>query len=787
MKSLATEVKISKCSIDEHDLLTLRFDARVGKSHLPEWVQDKLAFRLKKSGGKILPGEIGRLITTEFHTFLTNCTYVLDLRLYRNSNVVVEPSFHERVKRLKRTSAFNWDIQRKDKLCKERNSALVKAIDDYLVASHEASVALVPLYQAMFNDIGAPWNCFQYLSRRIKSEGWHFVSTILPSLEKTLLSGLSSGKLAQNDNFFSPKGQVYPRFLQSLWAQVFEKDGTLKGVGVASPIAVQQIRQILGFAYKATVPCGPDKEEAAVQQFISTENELANFVQSDSIDWDDDPILDFGSRVIEGMFADYEEVRSTLKFRHGPGVTANIPTIQKFEAPLSRFPSVREFGDSFFFNERDENERMGRYKPMSHRGLFSNNEKPTAAIKLVPKDARGPRIISAEPFENQWVQQGIRGYMYDRIETHPLTGGHLNFTDQTVNRALACKASITREFSTLDLKEASDRVSYKLVESLFSRTTLLWDLVWSRSVATKLPDGTVLDLAKFAPMGSALCFPVLALSIYMILFAGLVGVGFPPEQAKGMIYVYGDDVIVSTRYANYCVALLERYGLLVNKNKSFIDSRFAESCGMDCFDGNDVSIVRLKQCPNLSKKIQNPEILVSLVETANGLDPLGYDELAELIYTSVESGLGLLPYGYSHSRFLCRRMAQHRGSSAIVQTAKRLKFRFTNLKLTDELVYACKAPVVISNETEYAETSLGGHLLRIWPVLDGPGEGLPLAGEFDVPRSYVIKHDWMHGADFSEYLPNKWVPSVPNLPWNGINAYASKVYRWLDPVFRASH
>lgn len=657
-----------------------------------------------------------------------------------------------------------WLLRRKD--CAERwylgrehrqeSSASRKAIAnefEVVLNQHESALSLIPIYEAMFNDIGADWLCFQYMKRRIIAEGWHFISVKLPALEKALLSGLSSGVFTPIPDFFAPKGYVYPRFLRSLWSQVFFPDGILRPVGDSSPIACQQLRQILGFAYKSHVPCGYEKENAAVEQFSSTENELERFITSGSIDWTNDPILKVASLAARGLVSDYSP--DTCIFKHGPGVTANIPIDQKYEAPLSDFPSVWKFGKTFFFNEEDQGRRIGRYKPWTHDSVF---QQPTAVVKLVPKDARGPRIISAEPFENQWAQQGIRGYLYDKAERHWLTAGHVNFRNQEVNRGMARIASITRSWSTLDLKEASDRVSMPLVQALFGETRLYEDLVWTRSSATMLPNGRTLRLLKFAPMGSALCFPILALSIFFLLLAGLTGLGIPPEVAKDMIYVMGDDVIVPTEHAHFCIRVLERYGLLVNRNKSFIDSRFAESCGMDCFDGNDISIVRLKHCPTTSK-IQCPETLVSLVETANLFDTMGYQQASEQLYMLSESQLGPLPYGYGHSSFLCRRMAAHRGNCAINASSLRgIKFKFRNLK-NNTRKFVCKAPFVYDCSNLVADATFGGHMLRIQSLIGKEDTVLPDPGVFTERKRIAIKHAYVGDEDFYEVPANNWLPS----------------------------
>lgn len=663
---------------------------------------------------------------------------------------------------LKRASSWHAAVRQRSERLQERN--LLRSWDKAIAESWDAVDFVLPVYKGLFTDAGLDRRCFAYLERRSLSEGWPFLAARLPALDKSLLKGLSTGQLDPPHDFKCLPGERVPRFLRELWTQIFTPTGELLPVGISSPIACQTLRQILGFVYKADVPCTPDLERNAVEQFIATESELSLDLQNlkdgfnDLHLWDHDPLLFSAASLITEVFGNYS--RDQLEFRHGPGVTANCPIADKFEAPLSQIRSVSEFGSSFFFNEEDEFERSSRYELMTHDSLF--NKRNVASLKLVPKDARGPRIISAEPMENQWVQQGIRSYMYAVIEKSPLTAGLVNFTDQTVNQRMAYAASVTRNWATLDLKEASDRVTCDLVERLFRGVpALLRDFAISRSEATRLPDGQVLPLVKFAPMGSALCFPVLAMTIWSLLVARFIELGWSKDQASRLVFVYGDDVIVPSIVASEAIEVLERYLLLVNRDKSFIDSRFAESCGGDYFDGNDVSPKRLRSCPK--NKVLGPEAQASLVEVGNELHQLGYDLAAEELYRVVEEECGRLPYGYPCSPFLNRRFSSFMGESAFEATArKRIRLKFGYVPSVGRSTWWFSAPRVVSLEkVRSSVVTFGGHALRIWNSLGGTS--LPVPGEFDKRGSLCIRHERIPEDWFSEYPANRWVPEPTSL------------------------
>lgn len=235
---------------------------------------------------------------------------------------------------------------------------------------------------------------------------------------------------------------------------------------------------------------------------------------------------------------------------------------------------------------------------------------PCAKVLLVPKDARGPRLISCEPRETMWIQQGLLSEIVKQTEAHSLTKGLVNFTDQSINQWQAYRGSINRESCTLDLKDASDRISVTLVKNLFP-TNWFEAFMACRSGSTKLPDGTKIELAKFAPMGSALCFPVMALCVWSLLTAAAnmaqtaravrVSGGLTKANKSfrwnNPVYVYGDDIVVPSDFAETAQLVLKGAGLIVNTNKSFVHGSFRESCGGEYYNGWDVTPVRLRSLP----------------------------------------------------------------------------------------------------------------------------------------------------------------------------------------------
>jgi len=257
-----------------------------------------------------------------------------------------------------------------------------------------------------------------------------------------------------------------------------------------------------------------------------------------------------------------------------------------------------------------------------------------ARVILVPKDSRGPRLISCEPVDYQWVQQGLGKAIVRHVERHQLTKLNVHFTDQGPNRMQALDGSYTGDDATLDLKEASDRISLDLVRLLFPEKLVAY-LEACRTSSTVLPDKSILPLQKYAPMGSCLCFPVLALTVWAILAAGA-----PDEDTRKRILVYGDDVIVPTAYAGNAIEQLESFGLLVNRDKSCTSGLFRESCGMDAFQGDDVTPVRIRTVWSSEPRAN---VYTSWIAYANSFYDRQYYQVYNTIVEALESVYGPIP------------------------------------------------------------------------------------------------------------------------------------------------
>lgn len=209
---------------------------------------------------------------------------------------------------------------------------------------------------------------------------------------------------------------------------------------------------------------------------------------------------------------------------------------------------------------------------------------------FVPKSYKAFRTISMEPAALMWWQQAVLKDL-NRLLRRRLSQ-HYDPTDQSRNREWAWIGSMDGSYATIDLSSASDTVSWDLVKQVFRGTPVLPWLYATRSDDSILPSGDRITLRKFAPMGSALCFP-----IEVLIFSAIVETTLKEHGSHADYLVYGDDIIVPVEMAGYVMDELERYGFRVNKSKSFTDPcseyYFRESCGGEYLDGVDVTPLRL--------------------------------------------------------------------------------------------------------------------------------------------------------------------------------------------------
>jgi hypothetical protein len=404
--------------------------------------------------------------------------------------------------------------------------------------------------------------------QRVRNEGLPFLTTSLPSLGKSLDRYHSTAEWITPPDFASGE-DGFPIFLGKCLVRCFNGD----------PVAVDCYRQLTLMFYKLEVDYSQDVVDSFLANFKTIDRELpTSFSESD-------PTIRLARLYISRVLCNSDPL--DIRPCHGTGATAcrtkNYEKWHKLRY-YAKLDAIFSYPEYFFFNPTHLVDEMGKIEE-------AVESLPRARVCLVPKDSRGPRIISCEPAELLYIQQGLMRKLYSELQTNILTKSYVNFEDQEINRFMAQYASRNGAFATLDLSDASDRVSLALVRSLFP-PRWVEALEACRSEETELPSGEIVKLNKFAPMGSSVCFPVEAMVFWAISLATIKQKhpGYEPE-----VFVYGDDIIVDANLASSVMDGLESVGLKVNRDKSYATGFFRESCGGDFYKGVDVTPVRIRK------------------------------------------------------------------------------------------------------------------------------------------------------------------------------------------------
>jgi hypothetical protein len=465
------------------------------------------------------------------------------------------------------------------------------------------------------------------VTRRCEHEGLSFLTITLPTFGKDLQKGLDRGYVA-HDLFhgFSWAGGL-PRFLGGFLERVFDRtSGTLLDEPCVD--SIRSMRQLTLMFGKMLLPCTPERERRAFTGYIQCEQDVR---RADAL-LDSDRKAEF-KRISSMLYWDaFRNIDNKiymygLRPKHGPGKVADrLSSNGKYnlrtwtERLQETFPVEEYLLTNYSWYELLENVDI----------LEPGSEIPVRVIS-VPKTLKTPRIIGVEPTVMQFAQQGLLPEILDGLSKVDYLDAMLGFKDQSPNQRMALEGALDGRLATLDLSEASDRVSNQLVRLLFSGHELLTKHVQaSRSRKADVPGYGVHRLAKFASMGSALCFPIEAMVFLTVIFVGIQRSLNVPltlsdiKSFKGSVRVYGDDIIVPVDHVLHVIDELQTFGFEVNVDKSFWTGRFRESCGKEYYGGNDVTYVKVRRMfPTRRADVSE---VVSIVSLRNQLYWAGYWE-----------------------------------------------------------------------------------------------------------------------------------------------------------------
>lgn len=533
---------------------------------------------------------------------------------------------------------------------------------------------LVSLHVALTTDVGSVLGIsvrddVRTIKNRLDNEGIAFLSKTLPRYFKDILHVLEMDEWSFTNTFSERAfGLTHalcqagiPNFLKGILSVVLNDDAS----DIRRAECLRGLYQICAFLYKYEFPVNLELLVERMNASEELDRELPESFAS---------VDDYGRRVLIYAEQALREVLRDLDLQDitpHPGSGAVYPSCspwEKYYTPHDEkmedwydsgeyflpSPDIRAEGFRLDWEKELVESEVDDFVDQGIHDAYQFQDNPSLAkLTGVPKDIRGPRMINVENSLRMRIQQGQRGALYDFVEKHPILRGHVNFTDQTINARLALSSSVDRKFATLDMKDASDRVSLALVRSIWP-TRIVRQLEASRTEVCDIPNVTVrpgvvipgrsFRMRKFAPMGSAVCFPVEALTFWALSVSAL-SIKYSRKtlaQVAKSVFVYGDDIIVPSEDATCVRTALELFALKFNADKCFEKGFFRESCGTDAYRGQVVTPIRLKK--SMPKDESAVENLVSWISLADSLYERGYTRAAWLMVNHVERILGALPY-----------------------------------------------------------------------------------------------------------------------------------------------
>jgi len=511
---------------------------------------------------------------------------------------------------------------------------------------------------------------YSRLSSAIECHGIRFALDTMPSYRKHFDKCLDEKRLTISGlNQFGPdkrKG-VIPRLLRGLTLRVFDRSGELKAAPDVN--AIRYIRQILGMCRKLRIECDDSAKANATLSFYGVDQ----IVRLGDLTWSDhlafDPFkastLSFADMVaandqpakasLSDLPSDHRSILIDVQLvadivssllgtfvpaewslRHGPGAVSDQPFGSykyDFKHWPDRLESVFPFADFAVANYA-----CCDTDPLAEGVLGEFLAEIPARLRAVPKTLTTPRLIACEPTYLQFCQQALRDYFYKRTSS-TLIGAFISFDDQRPNGELALKGSIDGSLSTIDLSEASDRISCWHVERLFRHSPMLLQAMqasrslWiQQDMCKRTP--RAFPLRKYSTMGNATTFPVQSIFFLCVALActlracdARITLKNIRKYCKGQVRVFGDDIVVPSTATGLLIGTLHALELKVNVHKTFYNGNFRESCGVDAFAGCDVTTVNVLDVPCGSK----PGSIASAVDTHHNLCDKGYIRVAQYL------------------------------------------------------------------------------------------------------------------------------------------------------------
>jgi hypothetical protein len=518
----------------------------------------------------------------------------------------------------------------------------------------------------------------QRVSLLVKTRGIGVFTLDFPIIGKAFDKALSTGTFDVSGLPLcgTTKTKKTPRLFSGIFLRIFTPTGDL----LVEPctVCIRYLRQILNFAKKAKLDCSKERENEVYTSFYKTDNQLPEpdltWSGIGEVDYARPPLAlsNYTKRMFRGphdlwnlgdrVYARY----ASTKWLHTIDRIARVcvRSMASF-SPYDWKPKPGTGATSDSYRDKDRFDLSRWYEVLN--GVFpvadfalpaydhydqmpevinTPKDRPVSKLLTVPKTQKGPRLIACEPESFVYCQLLIKRYFDAQFEGVKLFRNSIRLRDASFNGRAALSASRTGAYATIDLSEASDRVTCRLVERLFwGNKDLLKALIVTRTghytqeYTRDIPKEG--NLRKFTTMGSGCTFPVETYAFFVLALAGMAlarnleDISFRTlELLSRELWVYGDDLIVPVDCHDSVQYILEFFDFKVNKSKTHTTGFFRESCGTDAFQGIEISPAYVSVIPDRLK----PTTIAATVAAHNDFYRRGFTATAAVLRSEVPKG-----------------------------------------------------------------------------------------------------------------------------------------------------
>lgn len=182
-------------------------------------------------------------------------------------------------------------------------------------------------------------------------------------------------------------------------------------------------------------------------------------------------------------------------------------------------------------------------------------------IATVPKDLEKDRVINVEPFGNMICQRCI-AYALKKCFRDAF-GYDLNDGQQLHQDLIADSSN-----ATIDFSNASNSHFLAPFKFFFPKRVVELCMKTRSEVSYYKGTDTYVHWNMLSPMGNGFTFEVM--TIFLMAMA---------RELDNHSHVFGDDVIIANECASWFIETLSTCGWVINEEKTFVYSKFRESCG----------------------------------------------------------------------------------------------------------------------------------------------------------------------------------------------------------------